>query len=165
MASSTALNCFNNSSRRVVFDDDDDEDALGAVVAPADGLVSGITTGERFFDGSTFLLDTDFLSITGLSLDRDAFFTTVRRAVLDELLELDEYDEPDSEPLESDDPESVELDRLLRLSLVAGLRGGIGDDLFLLDGGLSRDARLSAMGGDIFRFLPNGGGVRLAVGE
>lgn len=74
--------------------------------------------------------------------------TTVRRAVLDELLEVDEYDDPDSEPLESDDPkkrqrffflvfslltfvhlpESVELDRLLRLSLIDGLRDGIGDD-------------------------------------
>lgn len=52
MASSTALNCFNNSSRRVVFDEDDD-DALAAVVVPADGLFSGITTGERFFDVST----------------------------------------------------------------------------------------------------------------
>lgn len=51
IASSTALNCFNNSSRRVVFDEDED-DVLGAVV-PADGLGSGITTGERFFDGST----------------------------------------------------------------------------------------------------------------
>lgn len=52
IASSTARNCFNNSSRRVVLDDDDDDDGLAAVV-PADGLVSGITTGERFFDGST----------------------------------------------------------------------------------------------------------------
>lgn len=52
IASSTALNCFNNSSRRVVFEDDDDDDAL-AVAVPADGFVSGITTGERFFDVST----------------------------------------------------------------------------------------------------------------
>ncbi len=51
-----------------------------------------------------FLLVTDFLSIAGLSLERGAFLTTVRRAVLDELLELDEYDDPDSEPLESDEP-------------------------------------------------------------
>lgn len=52
MASSTALNCFNNSSRRVVFDEDDD-DALAVAVVPDDGFVSGRTTGERFFDGST----------------------------------------------------------------------------------------------------------------
>lgn len=51
-----------------------------------------------------FLFVTDFLSITGLSLKRGAPLTTVLRAVLDELLELDEYDEPDSEPLESDEP-------------------------------------------------------------
>jgi len=122
IASSTALNCFNNSSRRVVFVDDDEDDAFAVAVVPADGLVSGITAGERFFDVSTFLLVTDFLSIDGLSLERGAFLTTVRRAVLDELLELDEYDDPDSEPLESEEPESVELDLLLRLSLVAGLR-------------------------------------------
>lgn len=48
MASSTALNCFNNSSRRVVFD----EDGLAAA-APADGLLSGMTTGARFFEAST----------------------------------------------------------------------------------------------------------------
>lgn len=49
-----------------------------------------------------FLFVTDFLSIDGLSLERGAFLTTVRRVV--ELLELDEYDDPDSEPLESDEP-------------------------------------------------------------
>lgn len=51
-----------------------------------------------------FLLVADFLSVAVLSLDRGAFLTTVRRAVRDELLELDEYDDPDSEPLESDEP-------------------------------------------------------------
>lgn len=54
-----------------------------------------------------FLFVTDFLSIIGLSLERGAFLTTVRRAVRDELLELEEYDEPDSDPLESDEPVKV----------------------------------------------------------
>lgn len=54
-----------------------------------------------------FLFVTVFLSTAVLSLERVAFLTTVRRAVLDELLELDEYDDPDSEPLESDEPRNV----------------------------------------------------------
>lgn len=70
----------------------------------------------------------DLRSLAVLSRDR-AFDGEAR----DEPLELLEYDEPDSDALESDDSEPDELDRLRRCSFSPplmendiGLRGGAG---------------------------------------
>lgn len=69
--------------------------------------------GDRFFSASIFLLLLLTTLRSGTVFSRRAF--CLAAAVRDELLELDEYDEPVSEPLESDEPvDNVDLDFLLK---------------------------------------------------
>lgn len=114
IASSTARSCFKSSSRRVVFFEfADDEDWVCAVelddggkfTADDDDLLS-TWAGDRFFSASIFLL----LLLLLTTLRSGTVFsrrTLCLAAVRDELLELDEYDEPVSEPLESDEAVKV----------------------------------------------------------
>lgn len=95
IASSTALNCFSSSSRL-------DDFCLDTFLSLADGMLvsfslSSSLGGEmRFLDISTFLRVGTF-SFCFLSVrPRDGPF--------DPDVEPDEYEEPDSDSLESDDP-------------------------------------------------------------
>lgn len=85
----------------------------GATLAADDDDLLSTWAGDRFFSASIFLLLLLTTLRSGTDFSRRAFFAA---AVREELLELDEYDEPVSEPLESDEPVeagNIDLDFLL----------------------------------------------------
>lgn len=89
----------------------------GARLAADDDLLS-TCAGDRFFSASIFLLLLTTLR-SGTAFSRRAL--SLAAAVRVELLELDEYDEPVSEPLESDEPveeSSIDLDILLKTKVL-----------------------------------------------
>lgn len=73
----------------------------GARLAADDDDLLSTWAGDRFFSVSIFLLLPLSTLRSGTVFSRRALCLA---AVRDELLELDEYDEPVSEPLESDEP-------------------------------------------------------------
>lgn len=115
IASSTALSCFSSSSRRVLFFELADEPVLPSLSAgdrffepaSASGAVREWSERDLLRANEPFLL-LDFLSLAVLSLDR----TRSR----DEPLELDEYDDSLSEPLESEEPATEAAFRYMRLA-------------------------------------------------
>lgn len=117
MASSTARNCLSSSSLR--------EDFLAALALAAafskaalDGGMTwllGFESLDDFF-GSGFFDDTVVFEDFSTALD----FLDFSR---DDVDELDEYELPEPESLESDEPDPEELDRRLRFS-VDVLRAG-----------------------------------------